>query len=55
METTNATTEQMLQNIEKQATGFTGYNPVAKVICPHCDGRLQAIDAKTHVRTMAEK
>lgn len=50
---TNPTAEQMLQDIEAQASGFTGYNPVAKVTCPHCGGKLQAIDAKAHVRTMA--
>lgn len=47
METTPAA---QIQNIEKQATGSFGtYNPIAKVICPHCGGRMQAIDAKKHI------
>jgi hypothetical protein len=40
----------LTRNIEKQATGFTGYNPVAVVKCPHCGGLMQAIDATKHVR-----
>lgn len=50
MGTTNRTNDQMIQDIEKQATGPMGtYNPVAKVTCPHCGGKMQAIDAKKHI------
>jgi hypothetical protein len=47
MENTNRSNQ--VENIEKQATGFSGYNPVAKVTCPHCGATMQAIDAKKHV------
>ena len=40
-----------LKDIERQATkGLSGYNPVAKVQCPHCGATMQAIDAKKHIR-----
>lgn len=41
--------------IEAQATSdFGTYSPVRVVECPHCGGRMQAIDAKVHVRTTNE-
>lgn len=47
---TEMTKQQMVESIEKQATKSTfGYNPVAKVTCPHCGGTMQAIDAKKHI------
>jgi len=48
------TTNEALRNIEKQATtGFLHYAPTRVVTCPHCGGRMAAMDAKAHVRTMA--
>lgn len=45
-----------VQEIERQATGAFGYNPLKTVKCPHCghDG-IQAIDAKAHVYTAASR
>lgn len=47
----NKSSADQIRNIEAQATSAFGtYNPIAKVICPHCSGTMQAIDAKKHVR-----
>lgn len=43
-----------LDAIDAQSRGPIGNtNPLATVTCPHCSGRMAAIDAKAHVRTMA--
>lgn len=47
---TDTTKAEQLKNIEQQATGAFGYNPVKAVKCPHCGGTMAAIDAKKHVR-----
>lgn len=44
-----ALADQARYDIKAQATGAFGYNPVAKVTCPHCGGIMEAIDALKHV------
>lgn len=39
----------MDRRIHEQADGYFGFNPVKTIVCPHCGGRMEALDAVAHV------